>query len=136
MKMNPNVFGKEMNLSLSDCVKQIIFEESGYFLDYDNPQLMFDEFIGCAASYIDWTQEDELINHKEEIIQILIDERNRLNKENYKDFVECSADFMRNAWLEDFCEDCDYPIYGDIKAKAFKDAIKLLYNKYCNEKVE
>lgn len=97
---------------------------------------MFDEFLGCAASYIDWTQEDELINHKEEIIQILIDERNRFNKENYKDFVECSANFMRDTWLEDFCEDCDYPLFGSIKAKAFRDAVKLLYTKYCNEKIE
>lgn len=112
-------------------VKQVIDDEGDYFLDY-NDQAMYDEFYSIAYYWVPETS--ELDNNKEELKKALIAVRDQINKDNYDKCVQAAADFMRDAYVQDYCDDCDYPVYGEAKGKVFADAITLLYNQYCSEK--
>ena len=120
-----------IDMSLEELITYVINDEDGYFLDYSDPEDMCDEFLASAENYISFEDSEELENNREEVITALVNARNKINDQNYADYVQDSAQFMRDTWLEDFMDQSNYPVFGDCKEKCFKDAIKLMYSKYC-----
>lgn len=137
MKVRKELFDHEyVEMSLEDCIETIIKYEDGYFLDYNDPEEIYNDFLGCASIYVDYDGQEELESNKKEVVGILLEQKERLNSENYNFFVEEGAQFLRDTWLDDFMDSSYHPVFGEAKEKAFVDTIKFLYEKYCNEKVE
>lgn len=137
MQVRLSVFSDNyVDMTLEEFVNHIIKFEDGYFLDYEDLDSMYDEFIACAESYTTSEEFEYLENNPDEIKSILIDARDFINNQNRSDYIKDSAQFMRDAWLEDFMDQSNYPVFGKAKKEGFKEAVKLLYNKYCNEGLE
>lgn len=137
MKVRPGLYNTNtVEVTFDECIAYVVKQEDGYFLDYANPKEMYEEFLECSAIYVDEEDYKTLENSEEKVTSALLDLRAAMNKENYPRYVEDGAQFMVNAWHEDFEEYSYYPVFGDAREKAFLDTIKFLYDKYCNEKVE
>ena len=137
MQFRLSVFSDNyVDITLEEFVIHIIKVEDGYFLDYEDLDSMYDEFIACAESYTTSEEFEYLEDNPDEIKSILIDARDFINNQNRSDYIKDSAQFMRDAWLEDFMDQRNYPVFGKAKEEGFKEAVKLLYNKYCNESLE
>lgn len=137
MKVRPSLYNTETTeVTFDECIAYVVKQEEGYFLDYTDPKEMYNEFLACAEIYVDEEDYKILENSEEKVTSALLDLRAAMNKENYPHYVEEGAQFMVNAWHEDFEEYSYYPVFGDAREKAFLDTIKFLYDKYCNEKVE
>lgn len=137
MQVRLSVFSDNyVDMTLEEFVNHIIKFEDGYFLDYEDLDSMYNEFISCAESYTTSEEFEYLENNPDEIKSILIDARDFINNQNLSDYIKDSAQFMRDAWLEDFIDQSNYPVFGKAKKEGFKEAVKLLYNKYCNESLE
>ena len=134
LKFVPNTVEEELDFSLTDLVHHVINEEGEYFLDYA-PNEMYQEFYDYACDLV--YDEEELDAHKEEIIQILINERDRLNQVNYDSYVEELVKFIEDSVIEDFDDACLSPIYGDdAKKAAYVQAIAELFNKHCGPELD
>lgn len=137
MKAKLFAFNTEyVDMTLEEFVNHVIKNEDGYFLDYGDEDSMVAEFLACAEAY---TTEDEynyLEDNPDEVKAVLLEARDFINKQNFDDYVKDSAQFMREAWLEDFMDESNYPVFGKVKEEGFAKAIELLYNKYCNESLE
>lgn len=132
MKARISVFSNIYNdMTLSQLVSHIIKLEDGYFLDYDDEDSMVTEFIECAENYVTDEDLEYLQNNHDEVKTALIEAREFINKENFDDFVDESANFMRDTWEADFSDYANNPVFGEAKERAFKEAVKLLYNNYC-----
>jgi hypothetical protein len=137
MKVRPGLYNTETTeVTFDECIAYVVKQEDGYFLDYTDPKEMYEEFLACSEIYVDEEDYKTLENSEEKVTSALLDLRAAMNKENYPRYVEEGAQFMVNAWHEDFEEYSYYPVFGDAREKAFLDTIKFLYDKYCNEKVE
>lgn len=137
MKVKLFAFSTEyVDMTLEEFVNHIIKIEDGYFLDYDDTDAMVAEFIACADNYTTTEEYEYLENNPEEVKLALLEAKDFINHQNFDDYVKDSATFMRESWQEDFMDESNYPVFGEAKKEGFKEAIKLLYNKYCNEGLE
>lgn len=139
MKVRMSLFANDCeDMSLEELINHILRKEDGWFLDQLESEELYEEFASYAYDYLADSEDVKEFNSipKESVISALIDVRDFINEENYDEYVQTSAQFMEDVWREDFRDDNACPLFGDVKNKAFKDAIKLLYGKYCNEKVE
>ncbi len=124
-------------LTIPELVRKVLNDDD-YFLDYTDKE-MFSEFCDYALGMAidEDLAEAELQEHKEEILQLLINERDRINQLNFDQHVEDLADFIETSYVEDFVDNCDVPIFGRAaKAKAFCNAIATLFNKYCGPELD
>lgn len=128
----PNVKATYREVSIEDWIKDQIENGDRWFLSEDNDNKLFLEFIDSLCEYDDDSileeNKKELKAHKDEVISILKNIKEKISKDSYKECVNTYVDL-----IEDF-DESEYDVFcpdKKLSEKAKKEAITKLYNKYC-----